>query len=510
MANPTAQPNIQLTTILASSFGVSQEDLTKAAILENLAKLGGELAQDDSLVFEGNKLILPERYEDNVQEAIDFLYAWNAQQNTVTKIDRVFKYRPYDVYHALGVVMKKMFGTTGIGRSTPSLFGSTPPSFTTIDVGFEESTQVITGATELAPLNATITIGQTTDPELGPVGHIVVKAPRKYRAHVEGFFAGIEKELKENSIYRGKAFDGADLPCFLNTGTVDPGRVIYTDDVLDQLETNIWAPLKFSEAWRKAKLPLKRSVLLYGPYGTGKSLAAALTAQIATKNGWTFIHVRPGQNLKRAMETAKLYPPAVVFFEDVDSVAEKGDPDKVSELLDVFDGIGNKNAEIIAVLTTNFVDRIPPGMLRPGRMDAVVRIGEMDRNGVERLIKATVPDDKLMEVDYDAVFEAYQGFLPAFAVEATQRAYAYAIAHSQGDAAFLTTADFVGAAKGMQTHLELMTGAKEGARTPSLDAAVKDAVRRASEGLAFVPEYEYGTASPDPSFRLTDLEAVKS
>jgi hypothetical protein len=90
---------------------------------------------------------------------------------------------------------------------------------------------------------------------------------------------------------------------------------------------------------RDEKMPLKRAILFEGDYGTGKTLAAFLTAQIATANGWSFHYCRPGRdNIATVMKTARLYQPAVVFFEDVDTIAEGGDADDVSQLLDIFDG----------------------------------------------------------------------------------------------------------------------------------------------------------------------------
>lgn len=485
-------PNITVAAMmLPQMFGISEEEMTKAQILARLEQLGGDVAQDDALRFEGKAFILPEMFKGNLNGAAQYLRDLDDQLNTVHAFPKVFRYRPNDVAHALGKALKKVFGTTGLGKETVTMFGRTPPTFVTINTGLDETAQIIQGETKFPPLDAVIHVGWDQDPEVGRLGKVTVKAPRRYKAQVEGLFVAIEEELRTGSIYRGKAIDGAENPHFLNVANVDTSRIIYTNEVVTQLNANIWSLLEHTEAMREMKLPLRRCVLIEGPYGTGKSSAAVLTAKKAIANGWTFVQVRPQDDLELAMTTAALYAPAVVFYEDVDGVAEKGDPREVSRLLDLFDGIGSKGNEVVAVMTTNFVERIQQGLLRPGRVDAVIHIGEMDAAGFERLIKATVKEGLLFEIDYEKVAEAYEGFLPAFAAEATARALRYGIARTGGEPMFLTTEDFVAAAEGLRPQLKLMSEATEGKRTPDLEMSFQRAMRRAVHGLDLV-DVEYG------------------
>lgn len=469
---------------LGALFGVSEEELTKAQLLATLGKLGSSVVSEDAITYEGNKFVLPSQFDNNIPGAVKYLNQLNDRLNKENDFYRVFKYRPMDVAHALGVSMKKVFGTTGVGASIETFFGTQNPSYLTIDTGVNETARVITGRTAFSPLDATLDIGGTNDRELGQLGYVRVSAPQRYEAQVEGLFMAIEEELKTGSIYRGKAITGAPEPGFIDTSRVDPDKVIYTAEVMTQLRANIWSLVEHTATQRKMGLPLKRSVLIEGPYGTGKSMAAMLTAQKCIANGWTFIQVRPGDNLETAMKTAQLYAPAVVFFEDIDGVAEKGDPATVSKLLDLFDGIGSKGAEVVAVLTTNHPKRIQKGMLRPGRMDAVIHIGHMDATGYRRLIESLVPTDKLdKDIEWSKVSEAYAGLLPAFAKEVTDRAMRYAIDRTGGDPDVLTTDDFVSAANGIRAQLKLMEDAEEGVRTPTLDAVVVKTVRDAVHGM---------------------------
>src|SRR5690606_6383812 len=172
------------------------------------------------------------------------------------------------------------------------------------------------------------------------------------------------------------------------------------------------------------------------------------------------------------LSTARLYQPAVVFFEDVDSISASGDADDVTKLLDMFDGITAKGTEIMAVMTTNHVERIHKGMVRPGRLDAVLHIGALDRNGIERLIKSVVDPTVLGDIDYDLVAEAMDGYLPAYVKEAVDRAVRYAIARTGGHVEKLGTEDFVLAADGLRDQLRLQADAEEGSRPDALSTAL--------------------------------------
>lgn len=467
---------------------VSKDDPVQVKVLETLAELGGDLVSEDALKFSGKEMILPATMEGNIDGVIKYLRDYKEQQEQVHAFRRTFKYRPFDGANAVQSAMKKVFGNTGIGRATMTWFGPVLPEFRTVDVGPHEQIQVPWGQVAFPPLKATLYLSETSDKDLGPLFELVVEAPRKYRGHVEGLFVAVENELRTNSIYKSKAIDGGTLPGFIDPFLTEASRVVYSQEVERQLSANIWSLLTKTTAQRRLGLPLKRTCLIEGPYGGGKSLAATLTAQKAIDNGWTFVFNRPGvDDLATTMKTAHLYAPAVVFFEDIDVIAERGDSDTVTRLLDLFDSITNKGAEILCVLTTNHVERIHKAMLRPGRLDAVIPIGALDTAGYEALIKANVPNDLLDPfIDYEAVGRAMEGFMPAFAKEASDRALRYAVDRTDGDVEVLSTDDFVEAALGLKPQLALMNEAVEGVRTPALTTALVEAVAMGVHGTGVV------------------------
>lgn len=438
---------------------------TDKRLLNRLAEIAGERFQEDDITYEGTKLIIPERM--SAFEAIRTLQDHIEQQETETRFTRTYKFRPWDGAAAFNRAIKTLTGTSGIGRASWSFFsGRVPPTFHTVPIDVDKTMQVPWGLIEVSMFEGTVNVGEVHDDEFGPLFHLVVDCPRKYRAAVEGLFQLVEEELRRESIYRGKAFDGQAIPDFIDLSGVQREKVVYSDEVEAQLEANVWSLLRYTESMRKNEVPLKRSVLLHGPYGTGKTMAAFLTAQEAVANGWTFVYCRPGKDsLDHVMSTARLYQPSVVFFEDVDTISEgeSDDRNSVTRLLDLFDGIQSKGTEILAVLTTNHPDRIHKGMVRPGRLDAVIEIAELDANGIERLIRSVVPEGGLEgPLDKEAIAESMEGFLPAFVKEAIDRALRYSIARNEGQVAGLATEDFVHAAHGLRPQLDMMNGAKEG------------------------------------------------
>lgn len=489
------------------STQVSQ-DVIRTKALNELAKLGGSLTTEDDVIFTGTKFVLPETCK-GLKDAIKVLTRRMQDEEEHYSFSRTFPYRPWDGAAAADRAIRRVFGFS-IGVTLRSFFGSQPPEMRTIPVGVNETIEVPWGQVALPGLDgAVLYFGATRDPELGQCFHVNVDAPRKYRKHIQGFLHVVDEELRERSIYRGKAIDGADTPNFIDVSAVTPDDVVYTAEVMRQLEANVWSPIRHASSLEALGQPGKRSVLFEGPYGTGKSLGAYLTAQVAQANGWTFLICRPGRDdLQETLRTARMYQPSVVFFEDLDTVSTAGDASTgdVTRILDSFDGIQTKGLKMLLVLTTNHVENIHKGMLRPGRLDAVIHIGAMDRAGVEKLVRRIVGDKLSPQVNFDAVFAAYDGFMPAFVREAIDRTVRYSVARNNGELSTITTEDLVLAASGLRDQLNLMEGASEETNRTTIDALVGDAVAKRVDNLKLVNIGGH-VSSPTYDIRL-DTEAV--
>lgn len=457
----------------AGNGSLTEAEREDRALLEALLNLGEKRATSEDLTQQGDKLILPLGWDEG--KAIAYLVERAEMLSEVTEFGRTFKYRENDGAAAVHRALGSVFGTAGIARPIWSFFGVDRPELRSVNVGVGEQMQVAWGKFDVPLFNGSLYTTTTEDPELGTLFRCVIYAERRYKAHVEALFEVIATELRERSIYRGKAITGAATPDFIDVESFDESEVVYSEQVWTDLNAHLWSMMRHTATMRKRKLPLKRAVLFDGDYGTGKTLAAKYTGKIAVENGWTVIYCRPGRdNLLETMQTARLYPPAIVVFEDLDTVASSGERVDVSTLLDVFDGMTAKGTELAAVLTTNKREEIVKGMLRPGRLDALITFGGLDAKGVEDLAVKLIGADQLGdEIDWEAVHGACDGYSPAFVREAIDRTKRYAVAREDGDFdALITEKDLLDAAQGLREQYELMNDAGEGERLPTIESSI--------------------------------------
>jgi hypothetical protein len=391
-----------------------------------------------------------------------------------------FRYRPEDGAYAAMQVLEKRFGTL-----LPSESGGRIRRVTT-RISLTETVKVPWGFMRLKDLpNAELMFCDGHDnPEYGRVFCLHVTTPKANEPIIEELFDEIEHHLETNSIYRGKAIRGSSNPEFMDLKGLGRDRVIYAEQTARLLDQNVWAVFRHTDAMRRDGMTLKRAILLHGEYGTGKTLTGRATAKEAVENGWTFIAARPDQDdLLATIRMARLYMPCAVFVEDVDTETSSGEDNEVKDMLEEFDGIVKKGGELVVVMTTNHVDRIHKGMLRPGRFDATIEVGTLDRAALEKLVRLYIKKSRLGEIDYDELFSRTTRFTPAFLREITNRAMVAALVRVDGDTDYkVTTEDLIDAVASLEGQFNLMEEAQEGEKAPTLDESLKSSVRGALHG----------------------------
>jgi ATPase family protein associated with various cellular activities (AAA) len=458
-----------------------QDSLTKQR--EALRKLGDIMVRDGR-IKRGPDLML--REAQSHKDAITEIKADYDDLQQTAMWRRRFNYRPLDGMHALHKALKRVFGTV----TTPmamGFFGPQPPRFMDVEVAFGQFEQVPIDSLRLPCLeDVEFHLGGEEDEDKGVLFVITAEGKKIMAEEVQVIFNLVEEELATNSIYRGQAID--DGYHFLDLAGVDPAKVVYSEVTQGELERHILVRLRHPEVLEHYGVQLKGAVLLEGTFGTGKTLAGYLTAQEAVRNGWGFILVRPehlaGEDavtvFRQAMQTAALYGRTVVFVEDVDTLTDVDqERQRISTMLDLFDGARSKGIEVLAVLTTNRAEAITPGMVRPGRIDAVITITPPDAQGIERLCKVLVHEE-LLDPSIPAVGEefgngertygwaevaaAMEGFIPAAINEACSRAMRNMIVRTEGqvNGARITGEDLVAAANGLIPQMELLQRAIDG------------------------------------------------
>lgn len=427
---------------------------------------------------QGTKIILPsDPGEMSLGAGIDVLKRAQKEENQRYAVHEAIPVHFFDGLVALFAVMKDKYGYVGT-QSKQTWFGEVPPSLIHVKVGPKpmDFVQVPYGQFALPNTEAIIeTHYEVVDgiPQLVIAGEV----KSKERKIVMELVLATREYAKANSIYKGRCIklkrddsDGVDFSSPLEYFDPFTGKEVpIFNNVTERLiETALLTPISNADICRKHNVPLKRGVLLEGPYGTGKSLTAKQAARVASEHGWTFINVDNVKAIKYALKFAKMYQPCVLFAEDIDRLAGSRN-EGANDLINEIDGVVGKADEIITVLTTNFVDKIDKAMLRPGRLDAVISLRAPEDEAVQRLIRFYA--DALLDksADLTDTAKALAGNIPATIREVVERAKLGMI---QRGADAISTEDLSAAAESMVNHLTILNGAKEGQSDPTIDDLV--------------------------------------
>jgi chaperone BCS1 len=128
-------------------------------------------------------------------------------------------------------------------------------------------------------------------------------------------------------------------------------------------------------------IPWRRGYLLHGPPGTGKtSFAYALAGELHLKLCALSL-TNPKLNDQTIADLLQKTPPrSLILIEDIDAffVARDKQDTRIevsfSGLLNALDGVSAQEGRIV-FLTTNHLDRLDKALIRPGRVDVVVELG---------------------------------------------------------------------------------------------------------------------------------------
>jgi transitional endoplasmic reticulum ATPase len=424
--------------------------------------------EDVGIERQGTKIVLPSDPKVMTEEeAIECLNRKIKQDKEEVAVHEEIHAFPMDGAHALMRVLEHRFGWAS-AAPTPGFFGPNPPTMVNLEYDYGKHTQVIWGGFIIPGIEGQLQTGATwNETDNRPYFVIKGKVKQKYQGEVKEIARLVREYVKDRSIYRGKAIilktdsdgdvDLNDAPKFMDLSRINEAELVFPAETQVQVETSLFTPVTRTEECRALKIPLKRGILLEGPFGTGKTLTAGVTAKKACANGWTYIYVDRVTGLKEAMIFARAFAPAVVFAEDIDRVLD-GDRDvSVDDILNTIDGVESKSQEVITILTTNHIERIEPAMLRPGRLDAVITVKAPDSEAAQRLIRLYSRGLISDKEDLTAAGLELAGQIPAVIREAVERSKLYAISRTQpGETFKLRGVDIANAAKGMKAHMDLI------------------------------------------------------
>lgn len=197
---------------------------------------------------------------------------------------------------------------------------------------------------------------------------------------------------------------------------------------LAQIREMIELPLRHPQLFKNLGIKPPRGVLLFGPPGSGKTLIARAIANETGAfffliNGPEIMSKMAGEaegNLRKAFEEAEKNAPAIIFIDEIDSIAPKrdktnGEVEKriVSQLLTLMDGLKGRG-QLVIIGATNRPNSIDPALRRFGRFDRELDIGVPDETGRMEVLRIHTKNMKLSEdVDLAKVAKDSHGYVGA-------------------------------------------------------------------------------------------------
>jgi transitional endoplasmic reticulum ATPase len=240
-----------------------------------------------------------------------------------------------------------------------------------------------------------------------------MKALRRYLPDIEKLEEGeqIPIEILESlKITKGDFVEALKdvQPSGLREFTVEYPTVKWEDigaleQVKNELKQVVEWPLKNPQAFEKMGIVPPRGVLLYGPPGTGKTL---LAKAIANESEANFISVKgpellikwvgdSAKGVRKLFRKARQMSPSIVFIDEIDAIAQsrnvsegggKVNSEIVNQLLTDLDGMEGLN-NVVFIAATNRPDLIDNALIRPGRIDKLVRVPAPNEKAREKILE---------------------------------------------------------------------------------------------------------------------------
>jgi transitional endoplasmic reticulum ATPase len=290
-----------------------------------------------------------------------------------------------------------------------------------IEIGVPDETgrkEILQIHTRGMPLSDDVNLDHLADETHGFVGadiesltkEAAMKALRRYLPEIDLDEEDIPPSLIDRMIIKRDDFRGALSevdPSAMREVLVELPKVSWDDvgglpDAKEQVQESVEWPMSHPDRFQRMGISPPSGVLLYGPPGTGKTLIAKAVANETNAN---FISVRGPQLLskwvgesekaiRQTFRKARQVAPTVIFFDELDSLApgrggEVGSNVServVNQLLTELDGL-EEMGDVMVIGATNRPDMIDPALIRSGRFDRLVYIGEPGMEGREEIFR---------------------------------------------------------------------------------------------------------------------------
>ncbi|MCP4745586.1 MAG: AAA family ATPase [Desulfobacteraceae bacterium] len=186
-------------------------------------------------------------------------------------------------------------------------------------------------------------------------------------------------------------------------------------------------PLTQERLAKKHGVALPRTIIFFGPPGTGKThFARAIAARLQ----WWFIEVsssdltsegadRIGSKLKDLFEVARNLDEVVIFIDEFEEIAESRDNASrteksiTNEFLKQVPMFRREKRKNLLICATNYIRQLDTAIVRPGRFDCIIPVGDLDPKSRALIFRHYLSNTNHGDVDMDSIIPKLFLFTPA-------------------------------------------------------------------------------------------------
>jgi SpoVK/Ycf46/Vps4 family AAA+-type ATPase len=193
------------------------------------------------------------------------------------------------------------------------------------------------------------------------------------------------------------------------------------------VKRRIILPLTMEDLSRKHGVSPPKTIIFFGPPGTGKTHFVKAIAGVLS---WWYIEIAPsmlmaegsekiGANLRMTMEKVRQLQDAVIFIDEFEELAPRRDNadrlDKsiTNEFLKQVPLFKNETSRLLLVCATNYIRHLDSALLRPGRFDCIIPVGGLNVDERKTILENYLSRLNVGLIDLDRLVNETSRFTPA-------------------------------------------------------------------------------------------------